>query len=83
LWGGERTRFIQAEGYRVLRFWNDDISQNIDGVLERIHRAMSPTMIFDEPVKHERHNDTGDSAHPTRRASRADPPPPEEGEESK
>jgi len=65
LWGGERTRFIQAEGYRVLRFWNNDISQNIDGVLERIHRAMSPTMIFDEPVKHERHNDTGDSAHPT------------------
>jgi|SRR5690348_421983 len=63
----ERTRWLESEGYRVLRFWNSDITQNIDGVLEAIHSAISPTMIFDEPLKHERHkrSDSGDAAHPT------------------
>src|SRR5690349_5393478 len=28
----ERTRLIEAEGYRVLRFWNNDILGNADGV---------------------------------------------------
>jgi very-short-patch-repair endonuclease len=32
-----RTRFLAAKGYRVLRFWNIDVLQNIDGVLEVIH----------------------------------------------
>ncbi len=31
-----RTRFIEAEGFRVLRFWNTDVMSNIDGVLELI-----------------------------------------------
>src|SRR5262249_17061999 len=32
----ERTRFLEAEGYRVVRFWNNDVLTNIDGVLEAI-----------------------------------------------
>jgi very-short-patch-repair endonuclease len=32
----ERTRFLKAEGYRVLRFWNNEVPTNIDGVLEAI-----------------------------------------------
>ncbi len=32
----KRTRFLENEGYRVLRFWNIDVLQNIDGVLETI-----------------------------------------------
>ena len=28
-----RTRIIEAHGYRVIRFWNNDVLQNIDGVL--------------------------------------------------
>ncbi len=28
-----RTRFIEDEGYRVLRFWNTDVMANIDGVI--------------------------------------------------
>jgi len=77
-----RTRWLEAEGYRVLRFWNNDITQNIDGVLEAIHSAMSPTMMFDEPLKHARHRDwtAAPAATPPRRASRADPPPAGEGE---
>ncbi len=31
-----RTRFIEQEGYRVLRFWNNDVLENLDGVLNQI-----------------------------------------------
>jgi very-short-patch-repair endonuclease len=27
----ERTAFIEAEGYRVLRFWNHDVLANVEG----------------------------------------------------
>jgi len=35
----ERTRRIEAEGYRVIRFWNNDLTSNMDGVLEAILAA--------------------------------------------
>ncbi len=31
-----RTRRLEAEGYRVLRFWNNDVLSNVDGVLSQI-----------------------------------------------
>ena len=31
-----RTRILEAMGYLVLRFWNNDVLQNTDGVLEEI-----------------------------------------------
>ena len=31
-----RTLFLEREGYRVLRFWNNDILSNMRGVLDRI-----------------------------------------------
>ncbi|WP_188448877.1 endonuclease domain-containing protein [Sphingomonas psychrolutea] len=31
-----RTRFIENEGYRVLRFWNNEVLENMEGVLTRI-----------------------------------------------
>ncbi len=33
-----RTRFLQGEGYRVLRFWNNEVMTNLDGVLAEISR---------------------------------------------
>ena len=36
-----RTRFITGQGYRVLRFWNNDVSDNLGGVLEAIALALS------------------------------------------
>ena len=36
-----RTRFIEAQGYRVLRFWNNDVMENPDGVLDAIVKAVS------------------------------------------
>jgi len=32
----ERTRLIAARGYQVIRFWNEDILTNLDGVLEQV-----------------------------------------------
>ena len=31
-----RTAVINREGYRVIRFWNDEVFENIDGVLSTI-----------------------------------------------
>jgi len=31
-----RTRYLQARGYRVLRFWNSEVFGALDAALERI-----------------------------------------------
>jgi very-short-patch-repair endonuclease len=36
----KRTEWLDNQGYRVLRFWNTDVCQNIDGVLETIQIAL-------------------------------------------
>jgi len=38
-----RTRRIEASGYRVLRFWNNDVIENLDGVLSEVQRTLPPT----------------------------------------
>jgi very-short-patch-repair endonuclease len=38
-----RTDRIEAAGYRVLRFWNNDVLGNLEGVLNEIQRALPPT----------------------------------------
>jgi len=35
-----RTGLLEAQGYRVLRFWNNEILTNPDGVLQRIALAL-------------------------------------------
>jgi very-short-patch-repair endonuclease len=35
-----RTRHLEAKGYRVLRFWNNDVLQNMSGVLLAIIAAI-------------------------------------------
>jgi very-short-patch-repair endonuclease len=39
----DRTRALEAHGYRVLRYWNNDVVANIDGGLEDIQRAITAT----------------------------------------
>jgi very-short-patch-repair endonuclease len=39
----ERTRFLEAQGYRVVRFWNNEVLTNIEGVLETIQQALATT----------------------------------------
>ena len=38
-----RTKVLEANGYRVLRYWNNDVLTNIDGVLEDIVSAITTT----------------------------------------
>jgi very-short-patch-repair endonuclease len=38
-----RTRFVEAAGYRVLRFWNNDVLANLDGILQQIRCVLPPT----------------------------------------
>jgi very-short-patch-repair endonuclease len=35
-----RTAFLEGQGYRVLRFWNHDVLNNPEGVLERIREVL-------------------------------------------
>jgi very-short-patch-repair endonuclease len=36
----ERTAFLNAKGYKVLRFWNNDVLNNLEGVLAVIWQAL-------------------------------------------
>jgi very-short-patch-repair endonuclease len=36
-----RTRYLEANGYRVLRFWNNDVLGNVSGVLSTIDAAVN------------------------------------------
>jgi very-short-patch-repair endonuclease len=36
----ERSAELATHGYRVLRFWNNDVLQNLDGVLATIGREV-------------------------------------------
>jgi very-short-patch-repair endonuclease len=35
-----RTRFLAAQGYRVIRFWNNEVIANIGGVLTMIEQTL-------------------------------------------
>ncbi len=35
-----RDRWMESQGYRVLRFWNHELMANIDGVLRQILRTV-------------------------------------------
>ena len=47
----QRTSALEAEGYQVLRFWNNDISQALEGVVDRIRNAvkLSTTFTYESP----------------------------------
>jgi very-short-patch-repair endonuclease len=36
-----RTRFLESRGYRVLRFWNNEVLTNTDGVMTVIYDALN------------------------------------------
>ena len=37
----ERTEFLQSKGYRVLRFWNNDVLDDLNGVVRVILDALN------------------------------------------
>jgi adenine-specific DNA-methyltransferase len=36
-----RTAFLESQGFRILRFWNNDVLQNLDGVWAAIEEALT------------------------------------------
>jgi very-short-patch-repair endonuclease len=71
-----RTCRLEAEGYRVIRFWNNEIMSNIDGVMEAIYGVVYGGSNA-EPLrlKHERWrlSEPGDHPTPARSARRPSP----------
>jgi very-short-patch-repair endonuclease len=35
-----RTSWLEAKGFRVLRFWNNDVHGNLEGVLDAVRRVL-------------------------------------------
>jgi very-short-patch-repair endonuclease len=44
----ERTAYLNSKGYRVLRFWNHDVMNNIDDVLKVIWDLLNEKQRGDE-----------------------------------
>jgi very-short-patch-repair endonuclease len=49
----QRTIWLESQGFRVLRFWNNDVLRETNGVLETI-RAALPTPLTRPPRKAKR-----------------------------
>jgi very-short-patch-repair endonuclease len=37
----ERSRYFESQGYRVVRFWNHQVQNDINGVIRAIEHALS------------------------------------------
>ncbi len=35
-----RTEYLQSEGYKVLRFWNDQVNRSLQTVIRQIEKAL-------------------------------------------
>jgi very-short-patch-repair endonuclease len=61
-----RTSYLERSGYRVLRFWNNEVAENLDGVVETIFAAIARVTSLDLPS-------------PARRPPPPSPAPPQAG----
>jgi very-short-patch-repair endonuclease len=51
----KRQRWLEQEGYRVIRFWNSEISADLNAVLERIYVEIHGSRDAEAmPLKHQR-----------------------------
>ena len=46
----KRTAFLESLGYRVLRFWNNEVIENMGGVLERLREDLLSTHTNPSPA---------------------------------
>ena len=42
----ERTAWLESEGYRVLRFWNNEVLEDVEIVLDVIVRALDESELY-------------------------------------
>ena len=40
MYDAKRTRYLESQGFRILRFWNNDVLQNPEGVVKTILRQL-------------------------------------------
>ena len=48
----ERDAFLHSQGFKVLRYWNSDVDQNLEGIMETILSALgtpTPALRADPP----------------------------------
>ncbi|MGY4574227.1 DUF559 domain-containing protein [Bradyrhizobium pachyrhizi] len=51
----ERQQWLENEGYRVIRFWNSEITADLSAVLERIYVELYGTREAEAvPLRHHR-----------------------------
>jgi len=67
-----RSAALEAEGWRVIRFWNSDITDNLDGVVEAIVEAVTARIPPGEEV---RFMDSRAGRERRPRGRRQEPPP--------
>jgi very-short-patch-repair endonuclease len=46
-----RDAWLRSRGYTVLRFWNNDVMQQLEGVLEQIRCAVRPSPLTPPPAR--------------------------------
>jgi very-short-patch-repair endonuclease len=44
-----RTKILEAMGYHVVRFWNNDVLENLDGVLEELLNVLDRHEVQEPP----------------------------------
>jgi very-short-patch-repair endonuclease len=66
----KRSQWLETEGYRVIRFWNNDVTQHTEGVLDVIYAALYGSRESEPaPLKHERSRTHPPPARAARRPS--------------
>jgi very-short-patch-repair endonuclease len=53
VYDGGRDEWLKSEGYRVLRFWDNEVFENLEGVLEVIRRTIRPLPGWERENKEE------------------------------
>ncbi len=48
-----RSAELAAHGYRVIRFWNNEVIENLDGVLRRVLRELEASPPHPDPLRPE------------------------------
>lgn len=49
----ERDHYLKESGYKILRFWNDEVEKDMEGVLEKIRGNLNTPTLCPSPVKGE------------------------------
>lgn len=74
-----RDAWLRAQGFTVVRFWNNEIMSNLEGVLERIMALVVEAFPAPSPPTPLPQGERGDDVHPAQERRNEGPPPPSRG----